>query len=85
MPLLGGGSSLLFVGRSGLVSMSVVWWVTVSSLCFGRMCGLEVCRLGSVCRLFDLSLLKEVSVFDMCQLGLGEGGEAWKWRRGLFA
>jgi len=36
-------------------------------------------------RLFDLSLLKEVSVFDMCQLGWGEGGEARKWRRGLFA
>ena len=36
-------------------------------------------------RLFDLSLLKDVSVFDMCQVGWGEGGEAWKWRQGLFA
>jgi len=36
-------------------------------------------------RLFDLSFLKEVSVFDMCQLGWGKGGEVWKWRRGLFA
>jgi len=35
-------------------------------------------------RLFDLSLFKEVSVFDMCQLGSGESGEAWKWRWGLF-
>ena len=41
MPLLGSGLFLLFVGRSGLVSMSVVSWVMVSSLCFGRMCGLE--------------------------------------------
>jgi len=36
-------------------------------------------------RLFDLSLLKEVSVFGMCQLGWGKGGEVWKWRQGLFA
>jgi hypothetical protein len=36
-------------------------------------------------RLFDLSCFNEVSVFDMCQLGWGEGGEAWQWRRGLFA
>lgn len=31
-------------------------------------------------RLFDLSVFKGVSVFDMCQLGWGEEGEAWKWR-----
>jgi len=36
-------------------------------------------------RLYDLSLLKDKSVFDMCQLGWGEGGEAWRWRRRLFA
>ena len=35
-------------------------------------------------RLFDLSLYKEASVFVMSQLGWGEGGEAWMWRRGLF-
>lgn len=35
-------------------------------------------------RLFDLSLLKEVSVFEASQLGWGEDGEVWKWRRGLF-
>jgi len=35
-------------------------------------------------RLFDLTLLKEVSVFEMSQLGWGMDGEAWKWRRGLF-
>jgi len=36
-------------------------------------------------RLFELSLFKEVFVFDMCELGWGEDGEAWKWRRRLFA
>jgi len=35
-------------------------------------------------RLFELSLFKEMSVFDICQLGWGEDGEAWKWRRRLF-
>ena len=32
----------------------------------------------SFSRLFDLSLVKEVSVFEMSQLGWGEDGEAWK-------
>jgi len=36
-------------------------------------------------RLFELAVDKWVSVFDMCQLGWGENGEAWKWRRRLFA
>jgi hypothetical protein len=35
-------------------------------------------------RLFDLSMFKGLSVYDMCQLGRGEG-EAWRWRRRLFA
>ena len=35
-------------------------------------------------RLYDLSMFKELSVFDMCQLGWGEEGEAWSWRRRLF-
>lgn len=35
-------------------------------------------------RLFDMSLFKGVSVFDMCQLGWGEDGGAWKWWRRLF-
>ena len=36
-------------------------------------------------RLYDLSLFKDKSVFDMCQLGWGEGGDAWRWKRRLFA
>jgi len=36
-------------------------------------------------RLYDLSLLKDKSVFDMCQLGWGDEGEVWRWRRRLFA
>ena len=35
--------------------------------------------------LFELSVDKWVSVFDMFQLGWGENGEPWKWRRRLFA
>jgi len=35
-------------------------------------------------RLFYLSLLKEVSVFEASQLGWGEDGETWKWRMVLF-
>jgi len=35
-------------------------------------------------RLFDLSTLKGVSVFYMCQLGWAIGGEAWSWRQMLF-
>ena len=36
-------------------------------------------------RLFDLSEYKELIVYDMCQLGWGEGGEAWRWWRRLLA
>ena len=36
-------------------------------------------------RLFELSLFQYLSVFDMCQLGWGEAGQAWSWRRRLFA
>ena len=36
-------------------------------------------------RLFELSVFKGVSVSEMLQLGWGEGGEAWRWRRRLFA
>lgn len=36
-------------------------------------------------RLFDLSLLKEESVFGMHFLGWGIEGGAWRWRRRLFA
>jgi len=35
-------------------------------------------------RLFELSELKDISVFDMYHLGWGEDGEAWRWRRRLF-
>ena len=35
-------------------------------------------------RLFELSVCKGVSVLEMSQLGWGEGGEAWRWRRRLF-
>ena len=35
-------------------------------------------------RLFELSELKEIYVFDMYHLGWGEDGEAWRWRRRLF-
>ena len=36
-------------------------------------------------RLFELPVDKWVSVFDLFQLGWGENGETWKWRRSLFA
>jgi len=36
-------------------------------------------------RLYDLSLFKGASVSDMCHLGWRVDGEAWKWRRRLFA
>ena len=35
-------------------------------------------------RLFELSAFKGESVLGMSQLGWGEGGEAWRWRRRLF-
>ncbi|XP_024636145.1 uncharacterized protein [Medicago truncatula] len=38
----------------------------------------------SFSRLFELSVEKGVSVFDMFHLGWGENSEAWKWRRRLF-
>jgi hypothetical protein len=36
-------------------------------------------------RLYDLSVFKEISIFDMCQLGWEEEGDVWSWRRMLFA
>ena len=36
-------------------------------------------------RLYDLSLFKGALVSDMCHLGWGMDGEAWRWRRRLFA
>jgi hypothetical protein len=36
-------------------------------------------------RLFELSEHKELTMFHMCQLGWGVGGEAWSWRRRLLA
>jgi len=36
-------------------------------------------------RLFELAVDKWVFVFDLCQLGWGVNGEAWKWRQRLFA
>lgn len=36
-------------------------------------------------RLYDLSVTKGESVFDMRHLGWGEDGEAWRWRRRLLA
>jgi len=32
-------------------------------------------------RLFDLSVFKGESVFDMYRRGWGLGGDAWSWRR----
>jgi len=79
--LLGGEILLLYEGRSGFESMSVgvvgngkvaLFW---SDVWVG---GVALRDMFS--RLFDLSLLKEVYVFDMCQLGwgrrvrLGSGG-----------
>ncbi|GAU46642.1 hypothetical protein TSUD_246690 [Trifolium subterraneum] len=47
---------------------------------------LEECPLQrSFCRLYDLAENKSVSVADMFEAGWGIGGEAWKWRRRLFA
>jgi len=39
--------SLLFVGRSGLVIMSVGWWEMVDQHCFGQMSGLVEWLLGT--------------------------------------
>jgi len=36
-------------------------------------------------RLFELSVDKWVLVFDLFHLGCGVNGEAWKWRRSMFA
>jgi len=36
-------------------------------------------------RLYELSVVKSVSVFDMHLLGWGVEGAAWSWRRKLFA
>jgi hypothetical protein len=36
-------------------------------------------------RLYELSMLKGESVFDMSTLGWGLEGKAWDWRRRLFA
>jgi len=35
-------------------------------------------------RLFELAENRWISVEDMSQLGWGEGGDAWKWKRRLF-
>jgi len=47
------------------------------------MGGLSIREMFS--RLYDFSLFKDKSVFYMCQLGWEEEGEAWRWRRRLFA
>jgi hypothetical protein len=36
-------------------------------------------------RLFDLSVHQNLTVGAMHTLGWGEDGEAWRWRRRLFA
>ncbi|MCI29841.1 putative non-LTR retroelement reverse transcriptase related protein, partial [Trifolium medium] len=36
-------------------------------------------------RLFDLAVNKFATVAEMFSLGRGANGEAWKWRRRLFA
>ena len=72
---------MLCVGRVGLVIMLVAPLVT-GSICFsGRMFGLVGCRLesGSACYMICRCLRsKEISVYDMCQLGWGEEGETWR-------
>jgi len=47
-------------------------------------CGGEEFRVRFI-RLYDLSLFKGALVSDMCHLGWGVDGEAWRWRRRLFA
>ena len=47
---------------------------------------LDNCPLErSYSRLYQLVDNKLVTVSEMCELGRGYGGEAWKWRRRLFA
>ena len=72
-----GGSDLTHVGRLVGNGKKIFFWsdVWVGGVSFRE-------RFS---RLFDLAVDKWVFVFDMCQLGLGENGEAWKWRRRLFA
>jgi len=45
----------------------------------------ELVLKNSFGRLFDLSNNKMATVTKMYSLGWGEEGEAWKWRRRLFA
>jgi len=67
-----GALLLLFVGRCGLVSMLVVAWEMGRQPCvwFDVWVG-GVAFMERFSRLFDLSLVKEVSVFEMSQLGWG--------------
>jgi len=78
-----------------------LWWRDVHTLCREEWFSHNVSRvigngkntmwLGEVSlrvrfpRLFDLSLFQDVSMFDLCQLGWGVEGQAWSWRRRLFA
>jgi len=46
---------------------------------------LDVPLAASFPRLFDLSVFKLVTVWEMFMLGWGADGGAWRWRRRLFA
>ena len=86
MPHCGGAMSMFFVGRSGLDIMLVrVVGSGKSTLFWSEVWVGEVSLRDRFPRLFDLSLFKDLSVFDMCQLGWGVEGQAWSWRRRLLA
>ena len=84
-PHCGGVICMPYVGMSGLTTMSVVMGNGKQTLFWSDvwMGGLSIREMFS--RLYDFSLFKDKSVFYMCQLGWEEEGEAWRWRRRLFA
>ncbi|GAU51648.1 hypothetical protein TSUD_414700 [Trifolium subterraneum] len=63
-----------------------VWWRSLNRALFWKDPWLDDCSLArSFGRLFDLAENKLTTVHDMYEAGWGVGGEAWKWRRRLYA
>jgi len=78
-PLIGGVLLVVWVGSCLSAIMSVAMLGTGGILCVWSdvWCGGVSFRVR-FSRLFDLSVSKGESVFEMLQLGWGEGGEAWR-------
>lgn len=75
MPQHGGGTSLLCARLGGFIVMSVALWVMVLKRFFWTDVWVgEVSLRDRFTRLYELSVLKEESVFEMSTLGCGVGG-----------